>query len=82
MNQLLNDNELENVSGGAAVNLDHLIIRIDLCTKCNVCADYCVKKAIAVNANGVYVINQNSCDKCGTCIGVCPVGAIRSQAIN
>lgn len=80
MNNILQDNELNSVSGGASIALDHFIIRSDLCVKCNVCADYCTNGAI-VFQNGVYTIKRDLCDKCGTCIGVCPAGAIRKDAL-
>lgn len=80
MENILQENELSTVSGGAVHALDHFIIRSDICVKCNVCADYCTSGAI-VFANGVYSISQSICDKCGTCLGVCPVGAIRKDAL-
>lgn len=80
MDNILQENELLEVSGGAAQALDHFIIRSDICVKCNVCADYCTSGAI-VFVNGVYTIKQALCDKCGTCLGVCPVGAIRKDSL-
>ena len=80
MENTLQNNELLEVSGGAAKALDHFIIRSDICVKCNVCAAYCTNGAIVFN-NGVYTIDQTKCDKCGTCLGVCPVGAIRKDSL-
>lgn len=80
MENILQEVELINVSGGASTPLDHFIIRTDLCVKCNICVDYCTSGSI-VFKNGVYTINQACCDKCGTCVGVCPVGAVRKDAL-
>ena len=77
----MNDNELLNVSGGTPGQpLDHIIVLGNKCVKCNVCADYCTYKAIKI-INGVYTIDRQLCTRCGTCIGVCPVNAIRKETI-
>lgn len=81
MENILQDRELININGGVAQALDHIIIRSDKCTKCNVCADYCTNKAIVISQNGVYSIRQDLCNKCGICVGVRPVGAIRKDSL-
>jgi len=52
------------------------VIDYDMCTGCNLCAEYCRFDAISVN-DQVVLISETFCDGCFLCSRVCPAGAIR-----
>ena len=69
--------DLESAVGGDKREvIDHPIIREDLCTKCNICVDFCTDKAIVLKGNSYFIL-ANLCTRCGSCIDRCPTDAIR-----
>jgi len=44
--------------------------------QCRLCARRCAGGAIAVNDGGLMVIEKYKCNGCGSCVNVCPAGAI------
>ena len=45
--------------------------RIHLCDQCGECADCCPEDAIQLD-NGVFIVDQDACTGCLTCVEVCP----------
>jgi Fe-S-cluster-containing hydrogenase component 2 len=45
--------------------------RIHLCDQCGECADSCPEDAIQLD-NGVFIVDQDACTGCLTCVEVCP----------
>ncbi|UCD81871.1 MAG: 4Fe-4S binding protein, partial [Desulfobacterales bacterium] len=52
--------------------------RIHLCDQCGVCADNCPEDAIGLD-NGIYIVDQDACTGCLTCVEVCPHGVMFEQ---
>ncbi len=68
----------EDINGGVKKAVGKYIVRQELCVKCNICADFCVEKAIHINGNGVYAIDDSLCTRCGACATACPSSAIHA----
>jgi ferredoxin len=49
--------------------------RIHLCDQCGLCAEVCPVEAIRQD-NGVYVIEEDECTACMTCVEECPHGVL------
>ncbi len=49
-----------------------------LCTGCGTCVEYCKECAISI-INGVSVLNDENCVKCGVCIHSCPYSLLKEQ---
>lgn len=43
----------------------------ELCDGCGACAESCPEEAIEGGKRKIHVIDQDSCEKCGRCLGVC-----------
>lgn len=54
---------------------------VDLCTRCNDCADECPQGLIRVGPGGYPVIDfeRGGCNFCGECVGVCAHGALSER---
>ncbi|WP_425803640.1 NADH-quinone oxidoreductase subunit NuoF [Desulfitobacterium sp. Sab5] len=48
----------------------------DKCKKCSLCSKNCPAKCITGDKNTPYVINEESCIRCGTCMDKCKFGAV------
>ena len=57
-----------------------------MCHKCTQtqdaapCLSACANHAIKLDATGRATINPSACSSCGTCVGVCPQGAITDKS--
>lgn len=49
--------------------------RIHLCDQCGICAEVCLVEAIHLE-NGVYVIHEDECTGCMSCVEACPNGVM------
>jgi len=49
-----------------------------LCTGCGTCVHYCREKAVTIR-NGVCVLDDDRCNRCGMCIKSCPYQLIREE---
>lgn len=49
-----------------------------MCTGCGTCVEYCKENAISIR-NGVSVLDESRCVKCGMCIRSCPFGLLKSK---
>ncbi len=52
------------------------LIRLEACTKCNVCWKFCPDVAIAINEDGYPVVLLDYCKGCGICAEECKPRAI------
>ena len=52
--------------------------RIHLCDQCGECADSCPEDAIQLE-NGVFIVDQDACTGCLTCVEVCPCDVMFEQ---
>jgi len=52
------------------------VIRLEACTKCNVCWKFCPDIAIAINEEGYPVVLLDYCKGCGICAEECKPRAI------
>lgn len=48
---------------------------VKVCNQCGVCAKECPEEAIIL-INGAYIIDEEKCTLCDTCIRTCPFGVI------
>lgn len=49
-----------------------------MCTGCGTCVEYCKEGAVTIR-NGVSVLDESRCAKCGMCILACPFGLLKSK---
>jgi ferredoxin len=49
--------------------------RIHLCDQCGRCAEVCPEEAIH-HDNGIYMIDEDKCTGCMTCVEACPHGVL------
>lgn len=56
----------------------HFVFRANRCRHCQepVCAAACPADAISTRADGVVVLERDTCSGCGACIAACPYDAI------
>jgi 2-oxoglutarate ferredoxin oxidoreductase subunit delta len=62
-----------------AVNSKKLIVNIDWCTGCGICAAFCPVKVLEVKLEKIVIANPDACVKCGFCELRCPDYAIHLQ---
>jgi ferredoxin len=55
------------------------VYEIDLCDQCGTCAEVCPVEAIE-EANGVYLIDAETCIGCSECVNACPHGVMFEHA--
>jgi MinD superfamily P-loop ATPase len=46
------------------------------CTLCGMCAKVCVHRVLAVDDNGIQILDRDACMECGACAMNCPAGAV------
>lgn len=63
---------------GEAAGKQDSMFRVDLCRHCEEppCAAACPIEAIAKRDDGIVVLDEESCEGCGSCVDACPYGAI------
>lgn len=61
---------------GVCANLIDLEIDLESCRMCGICQDNCPVDAIDGTKGNPYLINNNICIGCKTCISVCPADVI------
>ncbi len=71
MEKKLNNEKLEQASGGVQIDAEN-------CVSCGFCAEKCPVNAITLN-NGVAQIDYDTCLHCGQCMRYCPTGAIQPK---
>jgi 2-oxoglutarate ferredoxin oxidoreductase subunit delta len=62
-----------------AVDSRKLIVNIDWCTGCGICAAFCPVKVLEIKLEKVVIANPDACVKCGFCELRCPDYAIHLQ---
>ena len=58
-----------------------LVVNIDWCTGCGICAAFCPRKVLEVKREKVSIVNLEACIKCGLCELRCPDYAIHVRGI-
>lgn len=58
------------------------LINPETCIACGICHKTCVNKAVFVQEDGLYTINNTRCIGCGACIRECPVTAVSAHSEN
>ena len=53
-----------------------LELDIDKCTLCGMCTKVCVHRVLAVDDNGIQILDRDACMECGACAMNCPAGAV------
>lgn len=53
--------------------------RLNACNQCGICVAECPALAIAVNKQGVVMINRNLCINCLACVAICPTDSMMLQ---
>jgi pyruvate ferredoxin oxidoreductase delta subunit len=66
----------EDVYKTASWRTQRPVIRLEACTKCNVCWKFCPDVAIEINADGYPVVRLDYCKGCGICAEECKPRAI------
>ena len=59
-----------------------LVVEKTWCKKCGICVEYCPKKVLEINSDGVELIDENNCILCGLCELRCPDYAIYIEENN
>jgi 2-oxoglutarate ferredoxin oxidoreductase subunit delta len=59
-----------------AVDNKKLVVNIDWCSGCGICATFCPRKVLEVKREKITIANPNDCVKCGFCELRCPDYAI------
>ena len=57
-----------------------LELDIDKCTLCGMCSKVCVHGVLAVDDNGIHILNRDACMECGACAMNCPAEAVTVRA--
>jgi 2-oxoglutarate ferredoxin oxidoreductase subunit delta len=58
-----------------------LVLNLDWCTGCGICAAFCPRKALEVKHEKVSIVNLEACIKCGLCELRCPDYAIHVRGV-
>ena len=53
-----------------------LIVNVDWCKGCGICAAFCPRKVLEIKHEKVVVVNRDACIKCALCELRCPDYAI------
>ena len=53
-----------------------LELDIDKCTLCGMCTKVCVHRVLALNDNGIQILDKDACMECGACAMNCAAGAV------
>lgn len=51
-------------------------IRLDRCTGCGLCVEFCPTGAVIMQKNKPHIAHPGDCAYCGMCEEMCPSGAI------
>ena len=54
-----------------------LELDVEKCTLCGMCTRVCVHRVLALNDNGIQILDRDACMECGACAMNCPTGAVR-----
>jgi MinD superfamily P-loop ATPase len=52
----------------------------DKCTLCGMCTKVCVHGVLAVDSNGIEILDRDACMECGACAMNCPAEAVTVRA--
>ena len=52
----------------------------DKCTLCGMCTNVCVHGVLAVDDNGIHILERDACMECGACAMNCPAEAVTVRA--
>ena len=74
---LMNEQDLEKVSGGSYMNCDARRVDQANCLGCGCCADACPMGCISMDDGVAYI--GSDCIGCGVCEGQCPADAISAM---
>ena len=58
-----------------------LVLNLDWCTGCGICAAFCPRKVLEVKHEKVSIVNLEACIKCGLCELRCPDYAIHVRGV-
>jgi ferredoxin len=50
------------------------------CTLCGMCTNVCVHGVLAVDDNGIHILDRDACMECGACAMNCPAEAVTVRA--
>ena len=50
------------------------------CTLCGLCTKVCVHGVLAIEGNGIHILDRDSCMECGACAMNCPAEAVTVRA--
>jgi MinD superfamily P-loop ATPase len=49
----------------------------DKCTLCGMCTKVCVHGVLAIDGNGIEILDRDACMECGACAMNCPAEAVK-----
>jgi len=59
-----------------AADSKELVVNVDWCKGCGICAAFCPRKVLEIKHEKVFISNREACIKCGLCELRCPDYAI------
>ena len=64
-----------------AIEDKELVVNMDWCTGCGICAAFCPRKVLEVKREKISIADSEACIKCGLCELRCPDYAIHVRGV-